>query len=157
MAKERYAELDADTRFRQAIGAVIETRYDIMMRYRDGTMNGRDAEDLHQMRVWSRRLRAAMDVAVDCYPARYKYYHKTIKQLTDALGGVRDCDVQRMALTAYRNGRPKEDQPAVNLLLRELRTRRELARADMLAFFSRLDEERFDVRFRGFLAEHSIG
>lgn len=157
MAKERYDQLDADTKFREAIGAVIEMRYDIMMRYRDGTLSGRDAEDLHQMRVWSRRLRAAMDVAVECYPTRYKYYHKTIKQLTDALGGVRDCDVQRMALTAYRNGRPKEDQPAVNLLLRELRTRRELARADMLAFFSRLEEERFDVRFRGFLAEHSIG
>jgi CHAD domain-containing protein len=98
-----------------------------------------------------------MDVAVDCYPARYGYYHKTIKQLTDALGGVRDFDVQRGALTAYRNSRPKEDHPAINLLLRELRSRRELARTDMLAFFSRLDEERFDVRFRGFLAEHSLG
>lgn len=157
MAKERYDELNADTKFRQAIGAIIETRYDIMMRHLDGTLAGRDPEELHQMRVWSRRLRAAMDVAVDCYPSRYRYYHQTIKQLTDALGGVRDCDVLRDALTGYRNGRPKEDQPAINVLLQELRARRELARADMLTFFSRLDEERFDVRFRGFLAEHAVG
>lgn len=157
MAKERYDQLDADTHFRQAIGAIIETRYDVMMNHLEGTLAGRDPEELHQMRVWSRRLRAAMDVAGDCFPARYSYYHKTIKQLTDALGDVRDCDVLRDALAAYRNGRPKEDRAAVNLLLQDLRARRELARAEMLTFFERLEHERFDVRFRGFMAEHTVG
>lgn len=55
--------------FRVYIGQVIEERFDVMMQYRAGTIAGRDPEELHDMRVSSRRLRAAMDVAVVCFPS----------------------------------------------------------------------------------------
>ena len=42
-------------------------------------------------------------------------------------------------------------------LTANLRQERDARRLEMLAFFQRLDDERFDVRFRGFLAEHSRG
>lgn len=159
MAKApRIEGLDGSTTFRTAIGKIIETRFDEMMRHRAGTILGRDPEDLHDMRVGSRRLRAAMDVATECFPAkRYRYYHQTVKQLTDVLGGVRDCDVLRETLLAYRATRPEPERPAVNRMLQGLRQERDARRLEMLAFFERLDDERFDVRFRGFLAEHSRG
>ena len=47
--------------FRDAAGRVILTRWREMMSYRDGTLLGEDIEELHAMRVSSRRLRAAMD------------------------------------------------------------------------------------------------
>jgi CHAD domain-containing protein len=112
---------------------------------------------LHDMRVASRRLRAAMDVAVECFPKRYAYYHRVVKELTDVLGGVRDCDVLRETLTGYRDTRPADERPALNRLLRDLKTERDARRVELIAFFGRLDAERFDVRFRGFLAEHARG
>ena len=159
MAKaQRIEGLDGESVYFAAIGKIIETRFDEMMRHRAGTVLGRDPEELHDMRVGSRRLRAAMDVATECYPAkRYRYYHQTIKQLTDVLGGVRDCDVLREALVAYRATRPASERPALNRMLHNLRQERDARRLEMLAFFNRLEEERFDVRFRGFIAEHSRG
>jgi CHAD domain-containing protein len=155
---QRVEGLDADTNYAVAIGRIIEQRFDEMMRYRAGTILGRDPEQLHDMRVGSRRLRAAMDVATECFPRkRYQYYHRTIKQLTDALGGVRDCDVLRETLIEYRATRTAAERPAINRMLQDLRKEREERRVEMLAFFDRLDRERFDVRFRGFLAEQSHG
>lgn len=158
MAKAARIEgLDADSRFREAIGRTIETRFDEMMRHKAGTILGRDPEELHDMRVASRRLRAAMDVAADCFPKKYAYYHRTVKQLTDVLGGVRDYDVMRDALLAYRSSRPEAERPAINRMLQSLKSERDARRLEMIAFFQRLDDERFDVRFRGFLVEHSRG
>ena len=42
-------------------------------------------------------------------------------------------------------------------MLRDLRVERDARRIDMIAFFETLDADRFDVRFRGFLAEYSRG
>lgn len=158
MAKaQKISGLDSETPFRLATGRIIETRFDEMMQHRHGTILGRDPEELHDMRVASRRLRAVMDVSAGCFPKQYRYYHQTVKLLTDALGGVRDCDVMREALVAYRDQRPEAERPAINRLLQNLRLERDARRLEMLAFFQRLDDERFDVRFRGFLAEHSRG
>lgn len=150
-------DIDADTPYKVAIGRLIEARFDEMMSHLDGTISGKDPEDLHQMRVGSRRLRAAMDVAVDCFPPRFRYFHSTIKELTDVLGGVRDYDVLRETLTAYRDSRPEAERATINAMLRSCRAEREVGREALLAFFERLERERFEVRFRGFIAEHTIG
>jgi CHAD domain-containing protein len=149
--------IDGSTAYKLAIGRIIEARFDEMMRYRSGTLLGRDPEALHDMRVASRRLRAAMDVAVECFPKRYSYYHRTIKELTDVLGGVRDFDVMRLSLTEYRQSRPEAERVTINRLLQAQRLERDARRVELIAFFERLEEERFDVRFRGFLAEHTRG
>jgi CHAD domain-containing protein len=153
----KVAGINGDTQFKQAIGRIIESRFNEMMRHRSGTILGRDPEALHDMRVASRRLRAAMDVAVDCFPSKYAYYHRTVKELTDVLGGVRDYDVMREALTAYRQSRPEPERATINRLLQAQRLERDAARVALIAFFERLEDERFDVRFRGFLAEHTRG
>jgi CHAD domain-containing protein len=155
---QRIEGLDGNTVFSVAIGKIIETRFDEMMRHRAGTIVGRDPEELHDMRVGSRRLRAAMDVATECFPAkRYRYFHQTVKQLTDVLGGVRDCDVLRETLLAYRETRPDSERHAVNRMLQGLKLERDARRLEMLAFFERLNDDRFEDRFRGFLAEHGRG
>jgi CHAD domain-containing protein len=154
---QKVAGLDGASNFRYAIARTIETRFDEMMRHKAGTILGRDPEALHDMRVASRRLRAAMDVAVDCFPKKYRYYHDTVKRMTDVLGGVRDYDVMREALVAYRQSRPEAERAAINRLLLQQRAERQANRVELLGFFQRLDDERFDVRFRGFLAEQTHG
>lgn len=154
---QRIEGLGAETPYRQAMGRIIEARFEEMWVHREGTLLGKDPEALHDMRVGSRRLRAAMDVAVSCFPRKYAYYHATIKELTDVLGRVRDLDVMRDALLAYRETRPADERPAINRLIADIRSERDARRVEMIAFFHRLDAERFDVRFRGFIAEHSRG
>lgn len=158
MAKAaKVSGISGSTSYRMAIGRIIESRFDEMMRFKSGTLLGRDPEALHDMRVASRRLRAAMDVAVTCFPRKYAYYHRTVKELTDVLGGVRDYDVMREALTAYRQTRPEAERATINRIIQSQRQERDANRAILIAFFERLDDERFDVRFRGFLAEHTRG
>ncbi len=149
--------LDASTKYRVAMGRIIELRFEEMWAHRAGTILGRHPEALHDMRVESRRLRAAMDVSVDCFPRGFSYYHKTVKEMTDVLGGVRDMDVMRETITKYRETRPANERPAMNRLIADLRSERDVRRVALIAFFHRLDTERFDVRFRGFLAEYSRG
>jgi len=150
-------DIDRKTDYKYAIGRLIETRFDEMMIHLDGTLSGKDPEDLHDMRVASRRLRAAMDVATTCFPPRFRYFHKTIKELTDVLGGVRDYDVLRIALIEYRDSRPANERPAINAMLQTCRAEREVNRERLVQFFERLERERFDVRFRGYIAEHTVG
>jgi CHAD domain-containing protein len=147
----------AEMAYAQAMGRLIEERFDMMMSYFAGTLDGGDPEDLHQMRVWSRRLRAAMDVSTSAFPKRFKFFHRRVKELTDVLGGVRDFDVMIEELGTYRDGRPADERPAINEMIRELRARREEGRAALIAYFTQLQRERFDVRFRGFIAEHTHG
>ncbi|MEZ4568801.1 MAG: hypothetical protein R2849_00415 [Thermomicrobiales bacterium] len=42
-------------------------------------------------------------------------------------------------------------------MIKDLRSRREVGRASLIDFFTQLERERFDVRFRGFIAEHTYG
>lgn len=158
MAKARkIANLDGESSYAGAMARIIEARFDEMWAHKDGTILGRDPEELHDMRVGSRRLRAAMDVAVTCFPKRYSLFHSVVKELTDVLGGVRDCDVMREALLGYRDGRPTDERAAINRMLQALKVERDARRAELLTFFARLERERFEPRFRGFLAEHNYG
>jgi len=57
--------------------------------------NPDDAEYVHQSRVASRRLRAALRMFRDCYAKRQrKAWQKEIRRVTEGLGEARDCDVQ---------------------------------------------------------------
>nr|MBA2555968.1 CHAD domain-containing protein [Chloroflexota bacterium] len=59
-----------------------------------GSRSGDDMEDVHKMRVATRRMRAAWRVFEDAYrPKRAKRYVAELKAVAAALGGVRDLDV----------------------------------------------------------------
>ncbi len=61
----------------------------------DGCRLGEDVECVHQARVASRRLRAALRMFRDCFPVRkVKRWHKAVKHIAKGLGGARDLDVQ---------------------------------------------------------------
>lgn len=68
-----------------------------------GVRHADDPEYIHQMRVASRRLRAAMPIFQDCFPRKeYKQWLREIRRVTRALGEARDLDVQILFLEKYR-------------------------------------------------------
>ena len=73
----------------------IKTQLRELSRHLRGARLARNTEYVHQARVASRRLRAALGIFSGCFPdVRMKKWQKQIKQLTGRLGSARDADVQ---------------------------------------------------------------
>ncbi len=113
-----------------------------------GTREGKDPEELHAMRVATRRMRAAWRVFGDAYRrGRRRRYVAELKAVADALGAVRDRDVLIDALREYIASLTSAEAEAMAPLLGAWQEAREAARAELLA---RLDG---DV-YRRFLEDY---
>lgn len=81
-----------------------------------------DIERVHDMRVATRRLRAALEVFEPCFPRkRFKATLREVKALADALGERRDRDVTIAALGDYGEAIALADRPGVRSLVDRLR------------------------------------
>ena len=88
----------------------------------NGVLDVDDIEPVHDMRVATRRLRAALEVFEPCFPAkRHRKALKRVKTLADALGERRDRDVAIEFLEDLVDGAPGSDRPAVEAVLERLR------------------------------------
>jgi CHAD domain-containing protein len=79
--------------------AVIRRQLAVLAAKEPGTRLGEDPEDLHDMRVSTRRLRAALDLFAEVLPARAQTYREELRWLGAVLGAVRDLDVQLEGLS----------------------------------------------------------
>jgi CHAD domain-containing protein len=105
-----------------------------MLQFEAGTRAGEDPEDLHRMRVATRRMRAAWHVFDGAYrPKVQRRYVKELRSIARALGEVRDFDVLLGDLDSYIGELPGPGREAVEPLRAAWRRQREVARARMLA------------------------
>ena len=95
MAKARAIPgLEPTTRFGDAAAMTVEMRAAEVFAHAEGVLDMGDIERVHNMRVATRRLRAAMEVFAACFPAKeHAELLKEVKRLADALGERRDPDV----------------------------------------------------------------
>lgn len=127
-----------------------------MMSHKAGASEGVDIKFVHNMRVASRRLRAAMDNFVDCFEMKpFKRHYKQVRTITRTMGAVRDLDVliarfakERNALSAASEN--TEGQRDIQGLIQHLQYEREKARKPMLTLFDELDNNDFETRFLTF-------
>lgn len=148
--------LAGDARFREAAGRVILTRWAEMMSHRDGTLLGEDIEELHSMRVSSRRLRAAMDAFEGAFPRKsFRPLLKQVKQITDVLGDARDLDVAIDRLTGLLPDTPADERPGIEGLVARYREERAGETPAIEALFARLDDERFEDHLARYMAKHT--
>jgi len=108
---------------------VMAFHFERLLAREAGTREGHDPEELHQMRVATRRLRAAWRVFGDAFdPARVRRLRRPLRDIAGALGGVRDIDVLLDDALAYRSTLPEAESSAFAPLVAELGSRREVAR-----------------------------
>ncbi|MEX2236233.1 MAG: CHAD domain-containing protein [Dehalococcoidia bacterium] len=89
------ATFDADTPAREAVAALLRKQAQRMLREEAATRLGEDLEALHDMRVAVRRARTFLRIYGGVLPAaRVAAVSGELRWLGDALGGVRDIDVQ---------------------------------------------------------------
>ena len=123
-----------------------------MMAFREGAIDGTDIKCVHDMRVASRRLRAAMRNFSDCFSEKKKFrsYSKQIKQITSVLGAVRDLDVLIDRFEKDQQTVPEEAQIGVENLIKHLQREREEKRAPMFAVFEEINKNNFEKKFLKF-------
>jgi len=87
-------DVTRDSGFGEVALAVIRRHLGVMLSKEPGTRLGEDIEDLHQMRVSTRRLRAALDFFAEALPPRSRSFSTELAWAAESLGNVRDLDVQ---------------------------------------------------------------
>jgi CHAD domain-containing protein len=118
-----------DDHFAEAGRKVLRFHLARMLAREAGTRDGSDAEDLHSMRVATRRQRAAWRVFGEAFRAgRTRTHRKRLREVAARLGAVRDLDVLLEAADAYRADLPAAEQRALEPLLRGWRDHRDDAR-----------------------------
>jgi triphosphatase len=99
-----------------------------------GTRSGEDPEDLHAMRVATRRLRAAWRVFGDAYrPRRTRKLQRSLRDVARLLGVVRDLDVLIEAGERYAATLAKPGRAAIRPLFDSWRRDRDEARKALVA------------------------
>ena len=136
--------------------AVLRRQLAVLRAKEPGTRLGEDPEELHDMRVATRRLRAALSMFEAVLPVRAQVFRVELGWLARLLGAVRDLDVQIEGLAAMSptvvptgdDAPPQGHDPLADLgaLLERERT---TARAEML---NGLDSVRWDRLAKGLTA-----
>lgn len=122
-----------------------------MMSHKAGASDGTDIEFVHDMRVASRRLRAAMDNFADCFEKEpFKKYYKQIRTITRTMGAVRDLDVLILYFQNELETLIDLEQNDIKGLIEHLQQKRENARKPMLELFTELDVSDFGKQFLTF-------
>ena len=122
-----------------------------MMSHKKGVSDDTSIEFVHDMRVASRRLRAAMDNFAVCFePEQFKRLYKQVKIMTQTMGTVRDLDVLIRRFQTELLSLPIAEQKDIESLIEHLQERRKVERKPMIDLFKSLDESKFEDEFLNF-------
>ena len=90
----------------------------LMLCHEEGTLLGQDIEELHDMRVATRRMRTVFDIFAPAFePKIMKQYLKGLRTIGKALGEVRDLDVILGNALDYQRKMKEENRPGLEPLL----------------------------------------
>jgi CHAD domain-containing protein len=137
--------------------AVLREQFTRCLAHEPGTRIGVDIEELHDMRVASRRLRSALRTFRSHLPEPSEEFVAEFRWLGNVLGEVRDLDIQIEQVAEWRRSADDTERSAFEPVELVLYEQRERARQHMLA---ELDSERYDTlvtRFTAFLERGSVG
>ena len=138
MAKaRRIPGLDADEPYAAAAARIVDVRVAELIDHARGVLDIDDIERVHDMRVATRRLRAALETFGPCFPRReLKAGLRQVKELADALGERRDRDVSIAALERIAESMAAPDRPGIEALVVRLRAEQAQANAALARFVS---------------------
>ncbi|HET9163918.1 MAG TPA: CHAD domain-containing protein [Solirubrobacterales bacterium] len=126
---------DCEEPFAAAAARVVEVRAAEVFAHAEGVLDVEEVEPLHDMRVATRRLRAALEVFDSCFPRkRHRKALKRVKELADALGERRDRDVAIEFLEGLAAEVPDADREALRALIERMRAEQSTANEDLVPY-----------------------
>ena len=136
-----YPGLTIEDTMAEAARKTFAFHYRAMLHHEPGTRQGEDIEELHRMRVATRRMRSAFRVFEDYLDmARLKPILKGLKRTGDSLGAVRDIDVFWEKTQQYLETLPSQEEGDLAPLRQAWEAERQRMRDSMLIY---LDGSRY--------------
>lgn len=116
---------------------VLVTRFGELSHFRSAALDWSDPEGVHSMRVASRRLRSALrDFTPYLHKRRLSSVLKSLRDIADALGEVRDQDVAIMALEKLQSHASDGVAPALKQFIDARKEIRDQAREELVTMFA---------------------
>ncbi|HWA55271.1 MAG TPA: CHAD domain-containing protein [Solirubrobacterales bacterium] len=120
MAGARRVKLDCEGSFSEAAAKAVRVRSKEVFAHSEGVLDLGQVERVHDMRVATRRLRAALEIFEPCFPPkRHRKALKKVKALADALGERRDADVEIELLQQLAGEAIEVDHASLRELIEE--------------------------------------
>jgi CHAD domain-containing protein len=147
--RRKYPELFSpmtvvDPSYRFLACQYLREQLDVLMRQLHGVRRDDDIEPVHQARVASRRVRAALGMFTDCFDTKKAAkWPKQVRKLTRELGAARDKDVQIEFVAQFLatlEEHDKKNRPGVERLLLRLRQGREALQSEVVATLDKLEK-----------------
>lgn len=146
------SKLHASSSWGEAAVQIIGAELRRILKHEAGTRLGEDPEELHQMRVGTRRLRSALHLFEPALKLPGATRRKRIGPLARALGTVRDLDVQiELLRDKYLAALPVEEQQRLHQLLVYLDEERARTRAVLLEHLDSRQYQEFKAAATDFL------
>jgi triphosphatase len=121
--------------------AALRSHLAAFLEHEPGARSGEDPEGVHDMRVASRRMRAAIALFRQWLPDECPGLSAELKWVSGALGAVRDLDVQLEQVRTWRSDMPADEAEALDPLITFLLGQRDQARAHLTSV---LDSPRYE-------------
>jgi len=132
--------------------------FDKLLAREEAVIAGEDIEDIHQMRVTTRRLRASLQLLEGVYAHKLiRRYRRGLRRIAQSLGAVRDGDVFLDHLVAQRDLLPVEHRAALEPLITAVAAERAQARIALRADLGSKRYSAFKREFAGFLVLPGAG
>ena len=154
-------DVDSSMNVGEVAFSVLRRQFAEMRAHEPGTRLGEDPEELHDARVATRRMRAAMKVFEGVLPGRARWFRDELRWVANALGEVRDLDVQIARLEAWMEEADEEISGFLEKVLDLMKKRRVTARENMLGVldsgrYGRLESSFAEMLRRGPGAEREF-
>jgi CHAD domain-containing protein len=138
MARARPIDgLEAEEPYAAAAAKIVAVRAREVADHSEGVLDVAEIEHVHDMRVATRRLRAALEVFEPCFPPeQFAEALAEVKAIADALGERRDRDVTIAALDGFAESLASPDRRGVASLVDRLAGEQSEANAALEGFVS---------------------
>ncbi|MDD4619842.1 MAG: CHAD domain-containing protein [Methanosarcina sp.] len=136
---------------------ILSYQFSCMISHEKGTIKGEKIEELHEMRVAVRKMRAATKVFEPYLDFKQlEPYLKGLRKTLGSLGEVRDLDVFREKAEEYLKTLPSGHEHDLDSLFAVLTREQEKARKDMLDYLDSEKYQAFKREFSSVLASPEI-
>jgi CHAD domain-containing protein len=137
---------------------ILAQHFLVMVNHEAGTIEGTNIEDLHDMRVATRRMRAAVDLFGGFYHSKaLKPFLQGLRHTGRTLGKVRDLDVTIEKFDHYIHQLPVDQQAGLTPLLEDWDSRLVQARQKLLLHLNSQSYLEFKNEFALFLQTPGMG
>ncbi len=156
--KKKHPGVRADESMADAGRKILRFHFERMLANEEGTRAGADIEALHDMRVATRRQRAAFRIVAPYFKRKaIRAFQKELRVLAGHLGAVRDLDVLIEASQTYESSLSPETAGVFQPLLENWGQQRNLAREKLLTYLNGAGYQTFKENYNKFLSSTEAG